>query len=93
MGLPFSEDSFDAAVMALVIYFVPDPIKGVAEMVRVTRPGGTVATYAWNMLGGGFPLEPIQAELRAVGIEPTLPPNAGAYRMEALDALWTGGGS
>ena len=41
--------------MALVIFFVPDPAKGVAEMARVVCPGGTVATYAWDMLGGGFP--------------------------------------
>ncbi len=44
MALPFPEDKFDAAVMALVIFFVPNPSKGVAEMVRVVCPGGTVAT-------------------------------------------------
>src|SRR5262245_20445822 len=51
MALPFPADRFDAAVMALVLVFVPDPAKGVAEMVRVVRPGGTVATYIWDMLG------------------------------------------
>ncbi len=50
MALPFPDNRFDAAVMALVIFFVPDPEKGVAEMVRVVRPGGTVATYAWDVL-------------------------------------------
>ena len=35
---PFPENRFDAAVMALVIFFVPDPAKGVAEMARVVRP-------------------------------------------------------
>ena len=69
MALPFPDDSFDAAVMALVIFFVPDPAKGVAEMVRVVRPDGPVATYAWDMMGGGFPMEPIQAEKRARGPE------------------------
>ena len=34
-SLPFDNDRFDAAVMALVIFFVPDPAKGVAEMARV----------------------------------------------------------
>src|SRR5947209_19265043 len=92
MVLPFSEDRFDAAVMALVIFFVPDPAKGVAEMVRVVCPGGTVATYAWDMLGGGNPLEPIHAEMRAMGLTPLLPPNSGASRMEALRNLWTGAG-
>ena len=45
--------------MALVLFFVPNPAKGVAEMARVVKPGGTVAAYAWDMLGGGFPQEPI----------------------------------
>src|SRR4051812_44434655 len=40
MALPFAEDSFDAAAMALVIFFVPEPPKAVAEMARVVRPGG-----------------------------------------------------
>ena len=47
LALPFGEDNFDAAVMALVLFFVPDPAKSVAEMARVVRPGGTVATYVW----------------------------------------------
>jgi SAM-dependent methyltransferase len=91
-ALPFADDSFDAAVMALVIFFVPDPVKGVAEMVRVVRPGGMVAAYAWDMLGGGFPLEPIGAELRAMGLRPPLPPSVGASRLDALHSLWTGAG-
>ena len=64
MALPFADKSFDAAVMALVIFFVPDPAKGVAELARVTRPGGLVATYAWDIMGGGFPMEPLQAAMR-----------------------------
>jgi ubiquinone/menaquinone biosynthesis C-methylase UbiE len=92
MTLPFSEHRFDAAVMALVIFFVPDPAKGVAEMVRVVCPGGTVAAYAWDMLGGGFPLEPIRAEIRAMGIALLMPPSAAASRIDALRNLWTNAG-
>ncbi len=92
MSLPFLQDRFDAAVMGLVIFFVPDPAKGLAEMVRVVCPDGTVATYAWDMLGGGFPLEPIQAEMRAMGLKPVLPPSAGASRIDALRSLWIGAG-
>src|SRR6185369_14949446 len=66
MELPFADGSFDAAVMALVIFFVPDPSKGVAEMARVVRPGGTIAAYAWDILGGGFPLESIRLEMAAM---------------------------
>jgi len=92
MALPFADRSFDAAAMALVIFFVPEPAKGVAEMARVVRPGGMVAAYAWDMLGGGFPLEPIRIELRAIGIPPMTPPSAAASRMEALQDLWRGAG-
>ena len=92
MALPFPDDSFDAAVMALVIFFVPDPAKGVAEMTRTVRPGGVVSAYAWNIPSGGLPNAPIQAEMRAMGIKPPAPPNADAARIDALRKLWTGAG-
>ena len=92
MGLPFELHRFDAVVMALVIFFVPDPAKGVAEMVRVARPGGLVAAYAWDVLGGGFPFDPIWEEIRATGVPPLLPPSPRAGGLEALRGLWTGAG-
>ena len=92
MALPFAEETFDAAVMALVIFFVPEPAKGVAEMVRVVRPGGTVATYAWDFTGGGFPLEPIRIEMRAMGLTPLNPPSPDASRMDVLRDLWARAG-
>jgi ubiquinone/menaquinone biosynthesis C-methylase UbiE len=92
MALPFADSSFDAAVMALVLVFVPDPVKGVSEMVRVVVPGGAVVTYMWDMLGGGFPLDPIYSEIQAMGILPTRPPRMDASRMEALRDLWIDAG-
>ena len=92
MALPFAADSFDAAVMALVIFFVPDPARGLAEMRRVVRPGGMVVAYAWDALGGASPHEPIQAEMPALGLTPLLPPSASASRMEALRDLWLDAG-
>ena len=92
MALPFDAGRFDAAVMALVIFFVPEPAKGVGEMTRVTRPGGLVAAYAWDALGGGSPTEPILAEMIALGLPPVLPPSASASRIEALRGLWTDAG-
>lgn len=92
MALPFADRTFDAAVMALVIFFVPEPAKGVAELARVTKPGGLVATYAWDIMGGGFPMEPVQAVLREMGEKPVLPPQAPASRIEALRDLWNGAG-
>src|SRR5215470_379402 len=91
-ALQFQADSFDAATMALVIFFVPDPAKGVAEMARVVRPGGMVAAYAWDILGGGFTLEPLRMELRAMGIKPVDPPSVEASRVEAMRDLWIGAG-
>jgi len=92
MALPFPDDSFDAATMALVIFFVPEPAKGVAEMARVVRPGGMVAAYAWDVLGGGFPQEPLRAELRKMGIESLNPPSVEASRIDAMRDLWRGAG-
>jgi ubiquinone/menaquinone biosynthesis C-methylase UbiE len=92
MAQPFPDDAFDAAVMALVIFFVPDPAKGVAEMVRVVCPGGTVAAYAWDLLGGGLPSEAMRIEMRALGVTPLQPPSASASRIDAMRDLWKGAG-
>ena len=92
MAQPFPDDTFDAAVMPLVIFFVPDPAKGVAEMVRVVCPGGTVAAYAWDMFGGGFPYEALLVEMRGLGVAVPVPPSPGASRIDAMRELWTGAG-
>ncbi len=92
MAVPFADDSFDAAVMPLVIFFVPEPARGVAEMARVVRPGGVVAAYAWDLPGGGLPYEALQAEMRALGVAVPVPPNPDASRIDTLRELWTGAG-
>lgn len=92
MALPFPDKNFDAAVMALVLVFVPEPAKGVAEMARVVRPGGIVAAYMWDMLGGGFPLDPMLDEMRAMGLSSPRPPRMEASTLEAMRALWSGAG-
>jgi SAM-dependent methyltransferase len=51
-ALPFDDGSFDAAVAGLVLNFVPHPAAGLAEMARVTRPGGVVAGYVWDYAEG-----------------------------------------
>jgi ubiquinone/menaquinone biosynthesis C-methylase UbiE len=46
--LPWSEDSFDAALAQLVIHFMSDPAAGLREMARVVRPGGVVSACSWD---------------------------------------------
>ena len=92
MALPFPDDAFDVAVMPLVIFFVPDPAKGVAEMVRVVRSGGFVMAYAWDMEGGGFPNAALLAEIRAMGVTVPMPPNPNVSRLDALRDLWMSAG-
>ena len=92
MALPYADASFDAAVMPLVIFFVPDPAKGVAEMSRVVRRGGLVTAYAWDMPGGGFPYFTIQSEMRELGFAAPKPPSPHASKESALRELWTGAG-
>jgi SAM-dependent methyltransferase len=90
--LPFPSASFDLAVMALVISFVPDPPGAVIEMARVTRPGGIVAAYMWDFASGGAPFNPVVVAMRSLGIDVPLPPRIEASRSEVLHGLWEGAG-
>ena len=54
--LPFESDTFGCAVAQLVVHFMDDPQSGLAEMARVTRPGGAVAACVWDHAGGQGPL-------------------------------------
>ena len=51
-ALPFPDGRFDRALSLLVLHFVPEAEKAVAEMRRVVRPGGTVAAAVWDLQGG-----------------------------------------
>lgn len=50
-ALPDVAHSCDAAVSGLVLNFVPQPARAVAEMRRIVRPGGTVGVYLWDYAG------------------------------------------
>ena len=51
-ALQAASATFDAVVSGLVLNFVPEPDRAVSEMVRVARPGGTVAAYVWDYAEG-----------------------------------------
>jgi ubiquinone/menaquinone biosynthesis C-methylase UbiE len=47
-ALPFPSDSFDVTVCRLGAMFFPDPVAGLREMLRVTKPGGSLALAVWH---------------------------------------------
>jgi SAM-dependent methyltransferase len=62
--LPDADDAFDAALSQLVIHFMRDPVAGLGEMARVTRPGGVVAACVWDLAGGRSPISPFWRAVR-----------------------------
>ena len=56
--LPFADGEFDAALAQLVVHFMDDPVRGLAEMARVTGHDGVVAACVWDHAGGQTPLAP-----------------------------------
>jgi ubiquinone/menaquinone biosynthesis C-methylase UbiE len=83
-SLPFDDATFDAGIMALVITFVPDPNEAVAELRRVTKPGGIVATYMWDIHNKGLPQNPLREALERMGIEVSFLPGHAHSRMDNI---------
>jgi SAM-dependent methyltransferase len=54
--LPFGDGEFDLALAQLVVHFMKDPVAGLREMARVTKPGGVVAACVWDHAGERTPL-------------------------------------
>jgi SAM-dependent methyltransferase len=54
--LPYPDDTFDAALAQLVVHFMADPVAGLREMARVTRPDRVVAACVWDLGGGRAPI-------------------------------------
>ena len=82
-ALPFADDSFDAALAQLVVIFLDDAERGVREMARVTRRGGTVAACVWDYGGGMTLLRAFWDAAREVE------PERGAAADEADAMQWT----
>ena len=62
--LPWPDATFDAALAQLVVHFMADPVAGLTEMARVTRPGGTVAACVWDLGGATGPLSTFWAAVQ-----------------------------
>jgi len=74
-SLPFADDEFDDALAQLVVHFMADPVKGIGEMVRVTRAGGTIAACVWDHAGGVGPLSHFWRAVHRV--DPDAPDESG----------------
>jgi len=55
-SLPYEDETFDLALAQLVVQFMRDPVGGLAEMARVTAPGGVVGANVWDYAAGRGPL-------------------------------------
>jgi SAM-dependent methyltransferase len=55
-ALPFGDATFDVGLAQLVVHFMADPVAGLREMARVTRPGGVVSACVWDHAGDQSPL-------------------------------------
>lgn len=93
-NLSYPDDSFDQCLSLLVVNHVPNASRVVAEMRRVTRPGGRVTAAVWDY-GDGMRMIRIFWD-EAVALDPTaqrLHQGHMPYCREGeLAALWTKSG-
>jgi ubiquinone/menaquinone biosynthesis C-methylase UbiE len=92
LNLPFPDRSFDVVASALVLNFVPDRPRGLAEMRRTAKPGGLVAGYVWDFAGGRATGAPLAKGMRAIGLEPPVTPGTRDTTIGALEVLFAGAG-
>ncbi len=92
MSLPFSDDEFDVAVMALVIQHIPDRTKAMSEITRVVRQGGSVAAYVWPGLGEGHPMQILSDAVKSIGVSERRRPGNEIRTIEALMGLFDASG-
>lgn len=90
--LPFDDQSFDAALAQLVVHFMTDPVAGLREMGRVTKPGGVVAATVWNHASGRGPLSPFWAGVNDVDKDAGGEGTLAGVREGDLAALFTEAG-
>ena len=88
--LPFDDANFDRTISLLILNFVPDPEKALTEMIRVTRPGGTVAAAVWDYAEGMEMLRVFWDE--AIALDPRAEENDERHmrlsRAGELAGLW-----
>ena len=87
--LPFLDGTFGVTLAQLVVHFMADPVLGLREMRRVTRPGGTVAACVWDHAGGRWPLDPFWSAVRELDPAAAGEPGLAGVREGHLASLFT----
>ncbi|MFN2462807.1 MAG: class I SAM-dependent methyltransferase [Candidatus Dormibacteria bacterium] len=89
-AIPMEDASADVSLSVFGVIFAPDAVAAVAEMARVTTPGGRIVLSAW--IPEGAMLECVNvyqnAVMKAVGA-PAGPPGFAWHDREALTGLLT----
>lgn len=86
--LPFSDGDFDVVASALVINFIPDRHRAIAEMRRVGHPGGVVAGYVWDFAAERSPTSPMRVGMRRIGAEVPTPAGVEDSGLDAFGSLF-----
>ncbi|MFC4852086.1 class I SAM-dependent methyltransferase [Actinophytocola glycyrrhizae] len=92
-ALPFADGRFDVVVAGLVLNFVPDPARALAEQARVAVPGATVAAYVWDYADGMAMMRLFWDAAREV--DPEAPDEGALFplcRPDPLAGLWRAAG-
>ena len=89
-ALKFPDATFDATLSLFVMNFIPDHVKAIGEMARVTRPQGTVGACVWDYDAGMESLRFFWDE--AVALDPAAEPKDERHmkltRQGQLGELW-----
>jgi SAM-dependent methyltransferase len=85
--LPFRAGAFDVAVLAFMLFHVPEPDVALRAVRAALAPGGAVGVVTWGRMGETPALAVWDEELTAAGAPPLEPLPAQHDRMDDLDKL------
>ena len=95
-SIPLEENSVDVAVSGLVLNFVPDLVRALAEVARVVTVGGTAGAYLWDYSRGSHFLDVFwktASELDAAARDFYESKRFGGWSSDRLSQLFAGIGS